>query len=59
MKKITIVLVSLIFMIACNSSKKIEKTIAKGDYDKAIAKAVKKLSNNKTKKGKKKKLLFC
>jgi len=54
MKKITIVLGSLIFMIGCNSSKKIEKTIAKGDYDKAIVKSVKKLSSNKQKKKKEK-----
>ena len=54
MKKITLLLVSIIFLNACNSSKRIEKTISKGDYDRAIVISVKKLHKNKLKKKKQK-----
>ncbi len=49
MKK-TLYFVSLLFVISsCSSSKKAQKSLASGDYDKAINIAVEKLSENKTK----------
>jgi hypothetical protein len=53
MKKITLLL-GLLFIFACNSNKRIEKTIANGNYDYAIKLATKKLKTNKDKKGKEK-----
>ena len=54
MKKFTFIIVAFLFLNACNSSKKVEKTISKGDYDHAIEIAVKKLSKNKDSKKKQK-----
>ena len=58
MKKFTLFIVSIIFINACNSSKKVEKTISKGDYEHAIEITVKKLSKNKDKKKKQKFILL-
>ena len=43
----SIILISLLF-IGCNSVKRNQQYIAKGDYDKAIDLAVKKLQKDKT-----------
>lgn len=58
MKKITFIIIGFIVLNACNSSKKVEKTISKGDYDHAIEIAVKKLSKNKDHKKKQKYILL-
>ncbi len=52
MKKITFIIVSFVLLTGCNSTKKVEKTISKGDYDRAIEVAVKKLAKNKESKRK-------
>lgn len=52
MKKITILLALIFLSLSCNSSKKIKKQIASGNYDYAIEKAVKKLRKNPDKKNK-------
>lgn len=54
MKRITLLILGVLFLFACNSNKRIEKTIANGNYDYAIELATKKLKNNKDKKGKQK-----
>lgn len=53
MKKITLILLAIIIS-ACSGSKRIQSSIAKGNYDKAIQLSVKKLRKNKTKKSKQK-----
>ncbi len=58
MKKITLIIVSFVLLTGCNSTKKVEKTISKGDYDHAIEIAVKKLSKNKESKRKQKYILL-
>ena len=58
MKKFTFIIVGLLIINACNSTKKVEKTISKGDYDHAIEMAVKKLSKNKDSKKKQKYVLL-
>lgn len=58
MKKITFILVSVLLLGACNSTKKVAKTIAKGDYDRAIDIAVKKLRKNKDVKRKQKTIVL-
>ncbi|HIP26184.1 MAG TPA: hypothetical protein EYG80_00830 [Flavobacteriaceae bacterium] len=58
MKKFTFIIVSVLFITACNSTKKVEKNISKGDYDSAIEISVKKLSKNKHKKQKQKYILL-
>lgn len=57
MKKI-IVIIGILILNSCNSSKKVEKTIAKGNYDRAIILSVKKLSKNKQNKKKQKFILL-
>ncbi|MEE9349569.1 MAG: hypothetical protein V3U80_05935 [Flavobacteriaceae bacterium] len=52
MKKITIIIVLSVLISACNSSKKVQKLISSGDYNRAIEISVKKLQ--KSTKGKKK-----
>ena len=47
MKAFYILLFSSIFLISCNSVKRTQKYVAKGDYDKAISLAVKKLQKDK------------
>ena len=47
MKKITILLVLVAFVVACSSKKKVERALTSGNYNEAIYKAVKKLSTNK------------
>ncbi len=54
MKKFTFILIGFLLLNACNSTKKVEKTISKGDYDHAIEISVKKLSKNKGSKKKQK-----
>ena len=51
MKKITYFLFALLIISACSSVKTTQEAINSGDYDKAIALAVKNLRSNKTKKG--------
>lgn len=51
MKKITYFFFALLIIIGCSSVKKTQEAINSGDYDKAIALAVKNLRSNKTKKG--------
>jgi len=58
MKKITLFIISITLLYACNSSKKVEKTISKGDYDRAIEITTKKLSKNKTSKKKQQYILL-
>ena len=47
MKKITILLVLVAFVVSCGSKKKVELALTSGNYNEAIYKAVKKLSTNK------------
>ncbi|ARV10712.1 hypothetical protein BTO05_04030 [Winogradskyella sp. PC-19] len=47
MKKITILLVLVAFVVSCGSKKKVERALTSGNYNKAISKAVKQLQNNK------------
>ena len=47
MKAFYILLLSSLFFISCNSVKRTQKYVAKGDYDKAISLAVKKLQKDK------------
>ncbi len=50
MKKVFYFLVVSVFLISCNSVKKTQQSINNGNYDNAIAVAVKHLRKNKTKK---------
>ena len=52
MKKILLSLVLLLVLMSCSGRKQIEKAISSGDYDRAIAKALKKLKTNKDSKRK-------
>jgi len=52
MKKILLLGICLAFIIACSTSKQIEKAVSVGNYDQAISDAVGKLRTNKDKKGK-------
>lgn len=47
MRKFYIILTAAILLVGCNSAKRNEKLLARGDYDKAIELAVKKLQRNK------------
>ncbi len=51
MKKIIYFVIALLIITACSSVKTTQEAINSGDYDKAIALAVKHLRSNKTKKG--------
>ena len=50
MKKHLLILFLTLFFFACNSIKKTQEAIHKGNYDKAISLAVRNLNGNKTKK---------
>lgn len=52
MKKLLLSTIVLMFIIACSTSKQIEKSLSYGNYDKAITDAISKLRTNKDKKGK-------
>ena len=52
MKKILLLGLCLAFIIACSTSKQIEKAVSVGNYDQAISDAVGKLRTNKDKRGK-------
>ncbi len=52
MKKILLLGLCIAFIIACSTSKQIEKAVSVGNYDQAISDAVGKLRTNKDKKGK-------
>jgi hypothetical protein len=54
MKKITFIIVVTILFSACSGSKRIQKNISKGDYDRAIQLSVKKLKKNISSKNQKK-----
>jgi len=58
MKKITIILVLSVLISACNSTKKVQKLIASGDYNRALEISVKKLQKSKESKKKQKHILF-
>ncbi|MFD1064262.1 hypothetical protein ACFQ1Q_13480 [Winogradskyella litorisediminis] len=47
MKKITLLFVTVIFLASCGSKKKVERALTSGNYNEAIATAIKKLSSNK------------
>lgn len=47
MKKITLLLVLVTFIVSCGSKKKVERALTSGNYNKAISKAVKQLQTNK------------
>lgn len=47
MKKITQLLVIVIFLAACGSKKKVERALTSGNYNEAISKSIKRLSSNK------------
>jgi hypothetical protein len=48
MKKLLIILGTLFLLASCNSAKRNQRVLAKGDYEKAIALAVKKLHRDNT-----------
>ncbi|PWH81969.1 hypothetical protein DIS18_11920 [Algibacter marinivivus] len=50
MKKILLISVLSLFILACNTRKQVEKAVNSGDYDQAINTALKKLRANKDKK---------
>ena len=52
MKKITILLFTLLFIVSCNTTKNIARQLNTGNYDVAITNALNKLSTNKTRKNK-------
>ncbi|WNH10749.1 hypothetical protein [Thalassobellus suaedae] len=52
MKKILLSTIIAISLIACSTSKQIEKSLSYGNYDQAITDAISKLRTNKNKKGK-------
>ncbi|MFI1743339.1 hypothetical protein [Thalassobellus sediminis] len=52
MKKLLLSTLVAVSIIACSTSKQIEKSLSYGNYDKAIADAISKLRTNKNKKGK-------
>ncbi|OEK08243.1 hypothetical protein A8C32_01925 [Flavivirga aquatica] len=52
MKKLLLLTVIFLSLIACNSRKQIEKAVNYGNYDQAIATAINKLKTNKNKKRK-------
>lgn len=47
MKKITFLLLSVFFIVACSSKKNVERALISGNYNEAIQKSIKKLQNNK------------
>lgn len=47
MKKITLLLVLVTFLVSCGSKKKVERALTSGNYNEAISKSIKKLSSNK------------
>lgn len=47
MKKITFLLLSVFFIVACSSKKNVERALTSGNYNEAIQKSIKKLQNNK------------
>ncbi|SHH44899.1 hypothetical protein [Winogradskyella jejuensis] len=47
MKKITLLFVSVAFLVSCGSKKKVERALTSGNYNEAIAKSINKLSANK------------
>lgn len=58
MKKITLIIITILFFSGCNSTKRVERTISKGEYDRAIEISVKKLRKNKHTKSKQKHILL-
>lgn len=52
MKKILLYTLALTLLLACSTSKKIEKSLSIGNYDLAISDAISKLRTNKDKRGK-------
>ena len=52
MKKLLLSTIVLALLIACSTSKQIEKAVSLGNYDQAISYAIGKLRTNKDKKGK-------
>ena len=52
MKKLLLSFIALALIIACSTSKQIEKAVSVGNYDLAITEAIGKLRTNKDKKGK-------
>lgn len=52
MKRLLLLTVVLSVLVSCSGRKQMEKAISYGNYDQAIAKALKKLDNNKDKKRK-------
>tara|TARA_R110002050_G_scaffold261556_1_gene401701 strand:+ start:233858 stop:235033 length:1176 start_codon:yes stop_codon:yes gene_type:complete len=52
MKKLLLSTIVAVSLIACSTSKQIEKSLSYGNYDQAIADAISKLRTNKNKKGK-------
>ena len=58
MKKITLIIVGILFLSGCNSAKKVQNTISKGNYDRAIEISIKKLQKNKESKKKQKYILL-
>ncbi len=52
MKRLLLSTIVVISILACSTSKKIEKSLSYGNYDQAISDAISKLRTNKNKKGK-------
>lgn len=52
MKKITILLLSISFLISCSGVKKTQSLLSDGNYDAAINRSIESLKTNKTSKGK-------
>jgi hypothetical protein len=58
MKKLLLLITIAITIVACNTTKSIEKQVNNGNYDTAINDALRKLSNNKSKKSKQASILL-
>ncbi len=58
MKKILLLITTAAIIIGCNTTKSIEKEVNNGNYDVAINDALRKLSNNKSKKSKQASILL-
>jgi len=58
MKKILLLITIAAIIIGCNTTKSIEKEVNNGNYDVAISDALRKLSNNKSKKSKQASILL-
>lgn len=58
MKKILLLITTAAIIIGCNTTRSIEKEVNNGNYDVAISDALRKLSNNKSKKSKQASILL-